>query len=286
MIKNISIGAKNAVRAYLGESLVWQAAPKLSANFTTGTYKANGATKTFADLFTFSRAGKAWLVKDTGLQEYVADVPRFDNGLLIEREATNYADNVQYANDFFEYTKLKDDLLRIECKKDWSGAQFPYHNTGGQYPAGSSGYEGKYKYIGLLVHETNTTVYVESGQKRARATTITNGRLDSIDLIDNIFKYQFYFGISRPPIDEQYIAKVGDYCIVSGLNYSINDDTVLPLTLIKTSGVAVTRPSDFLLNKITGTTLTGDWDSTLTLSIVNGQIVHSGYGRIRSLEIN
>lgn len=36
----------------------------------------------------------------------------------------------------------------------------------------------------------------------------------------------------------------------------------------------------------TATSITGDWDSTLTLSIVEGELVHSGYGRIRSLEIN
>ena len=57
-------------------------------------------------------------------------------------------------------------------------------------------------------------------------------------------------------------------------------------SFILTGATPVTRPADYLLNKITGTTITGDWDSTLTLSIVAGQLVHSGYGRIRSLEIN
>ena len=57
-------------------------------------------------------------------------------------------------------------------------------------------------------------------------------------------------------------------------------------SVIPTGDVLVTRPADFLINKITGTTVTGDWDSTLNLSIVNGKLVHSGCGRIRSLEIN
>ena len=57
-------------------------------------------------------------------------------------------------------------------------------------------------------------------------------------------------------------------------------------SFIKTEATPVTRPADYLLNNITGTTVTGDWDSTLNLSIASGNLVHSGYGRIRSLEIN
>ena len=43
-----------------------ESGPKLQADFTTGTYKASGAAKAFTDLFTFTRAGKAWLVKEGG----------------------------------------------------------------------------------------------------------------------------------------------------------------------------------------------------------------------------
>ena len=74
----------------------WQNAPSIPnkafyADFTNDRYVKDGVPCSFKDLFTFSRAGKAWLVKDTGLQEYAADVPRLDNGLLIEQSATNLA---------------------------------------------------------------------------------------------------------------------------------------------------------------------------------------------------
>ncbi len=240
---------------------------KLSADFTAGTYKASGVTKTFEDLFTFTRAGKAWLVKETGLQEYAADVPRLDNGLLIEQSATNYAawsflpENGSYA---------KRGVIFSEGHWVYDGvetyAAFLYSLPQANLSQGNRIFSTQAVGAEMQVMRTGTS---------GSTPLLHRGGID-------------YF-VKIPPdtssINGLVYSKVANqyalYYQVEGLNAQ-----QLPTSPIKTTTAPVTRPADFLLNKITGTTVTGDWDSTLTLSIVNGNLVHSGYGRIRSLEIN
>lgn len=270
----------------------------IEADFTTGTYKVNGAAKSFADLFTFNRAGKAWLVKDTGLQEYDIDVPRFDNGLLIERESTNYMSNaVPMASDGTsnfvfaantDFGILVPNVLELSVNPDLI-------------------YSTRYAYQNLPVVPTTWSVYLRAPSD---ALIGFGGDGDGV----HTAMYAIYNQITGEliPTDKPVISTVTPYkgwykitamrednptslFLIYAKTGSINDVLEVALkqaefgevsSYILTSDSPVTRPADYLLNKITGTTVTGDWDSTLTLSIVNGNLVHSGYGRIRSLEIN
>lgn len=274
MIKNISIGVTNAIRAYLGESLVWQAPPKLSANFTTGEYKASGVTKTFAEVFDFNRAGKAWLVKDTGLQEYEADVPRFDNGLLIEQSATNLIDRdslsiklVPDTGDFSEISHRTIEGFNQVKAADGRGAKLYVYFQGKYNVALQNEAVGSYYLISIgdsCDIEVNSTINTMQADKLKQFTSLETG------------------SIYRPVSPRRYANNNNTWL---GSRYHQLEMGNTASTYILTTTAPVTRPADFLQTKVTGTTITGDWGSTLNLSISNGQIVHSGYGRIRSLEI-
>ena len=283
-----------------------ESAPKLQADFTTGTYKANGAAKTFADLFTFNRAGKAWLVKDTGLQEYAADVPRFDDGLLIEQSATNLLTNTNptsFASPNTKITSSADGTVSTQYKVESLDA--------GRYSYTTEVSRGADTVSSVYLKRTVTDTLVSiSGYNSGRDTesSTINTRTGVITKAAPSFVFKntkviavgadwFYVESLRVGGVYRYIW-VGSPEGVDATQAGEHFYTALPQFLnvganpidgrspILTNGVATTRPADFLLNKITGTTVTGDWDSTLNLSIVNGQLVHSGYGRIRSLEIN
>ena len=270
---------------------------KISADFTTGTYNSNGAAKTFKDLFTFNRAGKAWLVKDTGLQEYAADVPRLDNGLLIEQSATNA---LYYSSDISRWNLDGN----TATKADNIGYEVSQTGAGGISSTSPSINSGDARVLSAYVKKTTEDNFVTLSGRNQFITRITatintrNGEVTASNEVTDITVvsqgdyYQISFkttNIGSPPVlrltktnsnTSQAIAGIFTVGLVThelGTVYS---------SFILTEATPVTRPADFLLNNITGTTVTGNWDSTLTLSIVAGNLVHSGYGRIRSLEIN
>lgn len=241
-----------------------ESSPKLQADFTTGIYKADGADKTFADLFAFSRAGKAWLVKETGLQEYAADVPRLDDGLLIEQSATNISPNInKYA-------------IRTGATKEQLDDGYTRFNQGSgdglifSYPPYLSGTPYIYSLYVRAVIDADVEI-ITQGSPYSQSHTLIALEKKLLTLVLNRSIAVSHVGLNASIIDVLYA------------QLELGDRATTPII---TDTTPVTRPADYLLNKITGTTVTGDWDSTLTLSIVNGNLVHSGYGRIRSLEIN
>jgi len=240
-----------------------ESSPKLQADFTTGTYKADGAAKTFADLFTFTRAGKAWLVKDTGLQEYAADAPRLDRGLLIEQGATNISVNISNYNIVAGATKVKLEDGYTRFTKD-TNASLIY-----TYPPYIPDVTYIYSLYVRAVINANVDIITQSTPFSQSHTLIA------------LEKKLLTLGLKRATVTH-----VGLQASSIDVLYAQLELGNIVTTPIITNTTPVTRPADFLLNKITGTTVTGDWDSTLNLSIVAGKLVHSGYGRIRSLEIN
>lgn len=240
----------------------------LSANFTTGTYKLNDTDSTFDDLFTFNRAGKAWLVKDNGLVEYAVDVPRFDNGLLIEQAATNYAlwsflpENGSYDKRGLVFTNGHWVYDGIE-----PSTTYLYTLPIADLSQGNRILSTQAVGVAFALMRTGTQVLTSLSHKGA---------------VDYFVKIppdtSSINGLVYSKVANQYAL----YYQVEGLNAQ-----QLPTSPIKTTTAAVTRPADFIASKVTiGSTLTGDWDSTLNLSLVNGQIQHTGYGRVRSLEIS
>lgn len=247
----------------------------IEADFVAGTYSKDGVSKTFADLFTFSRAGKAWLVKDTGLQEYEADAPRFDNGLLIEQSATNQLINgATYVSRQVDFTK--------------NGRS--YRRTGYQFQ-----YASRFNIIDNTVYILSTW-FSNENDVSVPARMVCQGLISTVSG-DSDFLYELGAGVTRSYVEtatKNPDSNAPIYFLVNptepeqvkcGISYAMLEQGERVSSIIPTLGSAVTRPADYLLNKITGTTVTGDWDDTLTLSIVDGQLVHSGYGRIRSLEI-
>lgn len=252
------------------------AGPKLSANFTTGEYKASGTSKKFSEVFTFNRAGKAWLVKDTGLVEYAVDVPRLDNGLLLEQSATNlttysasdYLSDNQNAKSAANTTTTFNNYPMLGVEKD--GYHYKNRRTDFDKPSVCSFY---------MPTNTPANSFGYLRQVNATVTPKVAGLSRFVDLESTATSNNNRYGIIT--IGRTY---AGVPVLLGLFQEEIGNHAS---SLIKTTSAAVTRPSDFITSKITtGSTLTGDWDATLNLSLVNGQIVHSGYGRIRSLEIN
>lgn len=291
---------------------------KISADFTTGTYNSNGAAKTFADLFTFNRAGKAWLVKETGLQEYAADMPRFDNGLLIEQSATNFILQAQNMSDNW-WVKSNVTISGNVINQDTSNAthrlispqrSVPQYNhtrsqtllikpnntrylgLNAQSGAGVNGVV-VFDLVSVLINaSTSDATGIEYLANTIKIKKL--GNLLSLSYVvrdtgawnttaSSLLNMQFYNEFNSLTSSRSFVGDgVTNFEVIAVDAKEENQVS----SMIPTTATPVTRPADFLLNKITGTTVTGDWDSTLTLSIVDGQLVHSGYGRIRSLEIN
>lgn len=271
--------------------------PLLSANFTTGTYKASGAAKTFADLFTFTRAGKAWLVKDTGLQEYAADVPRFDNGLLIEQESTNYATGSSLGNtdgnsvaSFVASDTFKpavDTVLSVASNPNnvrTNRYTYVYPSTGVSALSAYFKPDNNTNDVGFDTMASNSR-YLRYNLASGVLNTGTSGVGNKKATMYNGWAF---LSVEDIPVFTSHIAYKCDVSADTlGMKLALRQLEVTRVSsYIKTTTAPVTRPADFIQTKVTGTTVTGDWDSTLTLSIVAGNLVHSGYGRIRSLEIN
>lgn len=276
-----------------------ESGPKLQADFITGTYKSNGTTKAFADLFTFNRAGKAWLVKESGLQEYAADVPRLDSGLLIEQSATNA---IRYSSDILKWNLNGG----AATKADSIGYTVTQTDAGGVINSSDTDIVvGQARILSSYIKKTQTDAYVTlsgRGIYTVRVSATINTKTGAISRSTEVTDitvtsvgeyYLLRFKTTSDGIPAALrIAKTNEGGSATGVagDYAIgmvtHSNATVYSSFILTEAAPVTRPADFLTNKITGTTVTGDWDSTLNLSIVAGQLVHSGYGRIRSLEIN
>ena len=316
MIKSISLGDTNISKAYLGSEIIYPSGPKLQADFTTGTYKADGAAKTFADLFTFNRAGKAWLVKETGLQEYAVDVPRLDNGLLIEQSATNFILQSQNMSDSY-WVKDTVTVMGNTVKQDTTSGLHRLYSPSRSVPQYNHtrsqsllvnpkttqfigfGADASASAYGVFIVNTSNLTYLSTnasginyidssveikkigGLLHISYTVQDAGSWDTIG--NSVATIKFYKELSGAAASRQFTGDGTTDFEVIAVDAKVENQVS---TMIPTTATPVTRPADFLLNKITGTTVSGDWDSTLTLSIVAGKLVHSGYGRIRSLEIN
>lgn len=309
-MNRVGFGQSSFALNSLGLSTPVASNPKLQADFTTGTYKSNGVDKTFAELFTFSRAGKAWLVKETGLQEYAADVPRLDDGLLIEQESTNLVNYSDFSDSWslirVNSAKVNDIFYRISqtTEEGYHGIRKTFQFNVGAYTVSTYHDTTQAPYLwftdnayakyaisvdvttGVVINKSVATGVsfvsanreaLDSIYRQSVTLDFSSSVVSSVSLSGDVENNTPYLGgpfKSGTPLD---VIDIGFFQLETGLHGS---------SYIKTTTSPVTRPADYLLNNITGTTVTGDWDSTLNLSIVNGQLVHSGYGRIRSLEIN
>lgn len=299
----------------------WQNVPSIPnkafyADFTNDRYVKDGVPCNFKDLFNFTRAGKAWLIKDTGLQEYAADVPRVDNGLLIEQGATNFILQSQNMSDSYWIkdtvtvtgNTIKQDTTNGLHKINSPSRSVPQYNHArsqsllvnpkttqfiGFGADASSSATGVFivNTLDLSYFSSNATNtnYINSSVKIKKIggllhisyTVQDTGGWDTSG--NSVATIKFYKELSGALASRQFIGDGATNFEVIAVDAKVENQAS---TMIPTTATPVTRPADYLLNNITGTTVTGDWDSTLNLTIVAGKLVHSGYGRIRSLEIN
>lgn len=264
--------AKNVPFSKYPEYVNWNTAPNIPnkafyADFTNDRYVKDGVPCNFKDLFTFNRAGKAWLVKDMGLQEYEADVPRLDSGLLIEQSATNFDVSVSSYSVRGGATRTPNGQFTRFTKGTGDGLIYTYP----PYPLNED-----VIYHGWIKSPKTGGVGISSG-----IVGISDYEYLEPESLEHL---EHRFNSARD--NRSHIGvRQGDLDPIDILHFQIEAGTYASSPIV-TVTTPVTRPADFLHNNITGTTVTGDWDSTLTLSIVAGKLVHSGYGRIRSLEIN
>lgn len=251
-----------------------EAAPNVyTADFVNGAYKVDSTDSTFKDLFTFNRASKAWLVKNTGLQEYAADVPRFDKGLLIEQKATNYA-RWSFLPENGEFSRTAGIYFPASVgmwKKSTSAASSLYINS-----------------LEALTGDVVGSVCAAAGQGNVSFNRMVfdNVVVPTSKLANtNVFYYATSGGTTANNTGILWDSVENVATSSAPLYFQIEKGKV-PSSPIKTTTAPVTRLADILSLKTKATSIKGDWDSTLTLSIVEGKLVHSGYGRIRSLEIN
>lgn len=284
------------------------------ADFANERYAKNGKPCSFAGLFAFSRAGKAWLVTDTGLQEYAANEPRFDNGLLIEQTATNFLLHTNTpSNEYWTKSGVTVSGSQIaETTADRPHALASPSRSVPQYNhARSQSMLIKpmtARYIGLnvglaagsnghVIIDTQTLAVVEQPYDTGAVSSVKVRKIGELIEISYVVRDSGVWSTGGGSSVVLQFYRVHDF-ILSSRIFVGNPATKLELlcinskvennasSFIPSTTSPVTRPADYLSATVTGTTVTGDWDSTLSLSIVDGQLVHSGYGRIRRLEIN
>ena len=250
----------------------WNTVPSIPnkafyADFTNDRYVKDGVPCSFEDLFTFSRAGKAWLVKDMELQEHAADVPRFDNGLLIEESATNFSVDISRYSIRTGATRTPNGQFTRFTKGEGDGLIYTYP----PYPV----FEDVI-YHGWIKSPKTGGFGITSGI--VGRTNYEYLEPESLEHLEHQFNSaregRSHIGVRQDDLDP-----------IDILHFQLESGTYASSPIVSESS-STTRPADYLINKFTGLTVTGDWDSTLNLSLVDGQLVHSGYGRIRSLEIN
>jgi|GEM_PF-5208344 len=263
MIKQVYYQGQAIKQAYLNGQPLLKNMPRISADFVTGNVIKDGKPSTFAEVFTFNRAGKAWLVLDTGLQEYLVDTPRFDNGLLIEEQATNIVSNINYWT-------IPSSIEVIPLEKDWNvkfsqaSLMFSFFD-----------YQNNSDYVFSVYTKTDSLESIFLSH---------NGKGKTVNVSKELLRVNYDFVSANVPRKGIGIEAVKGNLFLRNPQLEKGSYQTSP---IPTINLPVTRPADYLslMNIVDAKSVTGDWDSTLKLTIVNGQLNHSGYGKIRSMEV-
>ncbi len=225
----------------------------------------NGEKTPVLSFFDYSAPSSIELVNT--IVEYDVNEPRLDNGLLIEPQATNYASYSFLPETGVNYLKggvVFSDGYWTLIPDDPDVYLYPK-----PYPPAIP--------VGAVASLGTTTP--------ANFSFITvNGYLNGVTQ-EGLVNYATVDSVNNLSLFGVVLDKVNTLGAVQ-LQYLQLEEGSVPTSPIKTQGEPATRAADQLLSNITGSTVTGDWDSTLSLSIVDGQLVHSGYGRIRTIEIN
>ena len=263
---NAYVGSNQVVKIMIGDKLVWSKRSVLSLDFVNQIYSRDGQPIAFSEAVNFTRASKAWLVTQPTITEYDENIPRISSkGLLIEQEATNYA-RWSFLPENGEFSRNVGTLFN---GSNWQKAGSP----------------GAVLYVNSLE--------AISEQSVASITATTGSNFSKI-VINNAVRVPikrgqvYYFVVDS--IDTRFAGISWD----AGENYSTSSIPLafqiekgsVPSSPIKTTTVPVTRLADILALKAPALSVAGDWDSTLSISLVGDKLIHTGYGYIRSLVVS
>lgn len=244
------------------------------SNFVAGTHTINGQSKSFADIYSFSRDSLAWIAKDATIIEYAKNVPRItSNGLLIEKQATNYArwsflpENGEFSIKSGVYFPVSVGMW----KKSTSAESWLYANS-----------------LEALTGDVVGSVCAAAGQGNVRFPRMVFGNFDvatSKLANTNVFYYTTSSGISISNTGIVWDIVENVATSSAPLYFQIEKGKV-PTSPIKTTTAPVTRLADILSLNTKAYSVWGDWDSTLSITVQAGALVVSGYGRIRAINVN
>ena len=268
MIKGY-FGNSTIVRGYMGGTEIWREPTVTSetfVDFVGQTYIKDGQPTGFSDIFAFNRATKAWIQKPTGIVEFAEDVPRFDDGLIIERESTNYVSYSFLPETGVNYLKggvVFSDGYWTLIPSDPDVYLYPR-----PYPPAIP--------VGAVASLGTTTP--------ADFSYITvNGYLNEVTQ-EGLVNYAIVDSVNNLSPFGAVLDGVNTLGAVQ-LQYLQLEEGSVPTSPIKTQGAPVTRAADVLkcVNPILG--VNGDWDSGLSVRAVSGELIISGSGRIRSMTV-
>lgn len=284
---------------------------KIVADFENNRYLANGEPSSFDELFGFSRASSAWLIKPDGVHEFLPDVPRFNDGLLIEESSANIILHSGRSGNMFIGT---DDSATVSYSTEKVLAPFTstlkvlpkilgndvsvayiYDSTTGLPTSGSEVSDSFLLYAdellmkeiatvansgSTIIKNVNTGALSSQSDKNLSVSYKKIGIWHKLSVASTKAGASALFLISADPKSKSVVMPFYITCQQREAGY--------PSSYIPTGASTVSRSDEYLYNltETTGTTITGDWDKTLSLSIVGGYIEHTGYGTIRRLEIN
>ena len=261
MIKKIYIGDKLASKAYYGNDLIWEDTSKrISIDFVNNIYIDNGVISAFNTIFNFTRASKAWLALES-IEEFGINTPRITPlGLLLERSSTNH----------ILYSTLPETAAYTKGRVTYENGKWVSTVDGYLYPNR------------VLTADTVSISTRSFNSTPMRLFTVNN--VPAYPTIDHNYSYLITTGLIDNHLGVSWRNNVSDAVKPSPMYWQVEKSSY-PSSVIVTQGTPVTRAADNLQTVKNILSIKGDWDTTLTLTVSAGKLVHSGYGRIRTMTI-
>ena len=286
-------------------------------DFKKNRYAKDGKAVYLDDVSEFIRLSSATKWHDGQLVEVQDNIPRISSaGLLVEKSVTELIPNnstITSINDEWVVTNKTDQNIGsvFEFVSDGSTNNvrtgLPLYPNG-NVPAASGGY-----YRSIFVKKPLAESYIRFGTGGANSAIIVdikNGTLEysglgvlayKITELSGFFKIEVTSKSSSPvnAVENQFLfylsnsRGIGPNLGVPTLGHSATvalpsfmDTVDFPQSVVKTSGIQVTRSPDILnIPLLPAQTITGDWDAGVTYSLAGGIATFTGHGYIRSITV-
>lgn len=295
-MKKFFLGDNLIFKIRLNGRNIYKAPPDIEVDFQKQLYLKDQIQVTFNDIFTFTRLGKAWLVKDTGIEEYLNNIPRFKSGLLLEEQSTNLSSRsyilpMESNNNSPRPTKMVPEGYFIpvysEISPSLPSSAFYYYNITPEL------YNKDLKISWYTHNEIGIT---SSILESFNNINLTQDSIPTNKLINQFFTYQvtkryferYYLSFKTlvnpqiPPILKLNL-NIPDINTRGFWGWQVEKDIIT--SLIPTEGTIITRPKEYLEVIPSISKIEGVWDSTLNVEVENNKLKITGSGSIQTLNI-